>query len=466
MSAWETVIGLEIHVQLATVTKLFCGCPTAAAPPNTNVCPVCLGLPGALPVTNRVAVELAVRAASALEFTVHSTSVFSRKNYFYPDLPKGYQISQFDRPVATLGRIILPSGRVIRMTRAHLEEDAGKSIHDRFPDATALDFNRAGVPLLEIVSEPDLRSPEEARTFLNSLKRILQYVEVSECNMEEGQLRVDANVSVRRAGQTQLGAKQEIKNMNSFSAVERAIERLSARQVETIARGESVEMATYSAGTGSLVLMRSKEESHDYRYFPEPDLPPLVIAPSVVTEIEGDLPELPDARRQRLQDEYELTPQQADVIADVRVRADYFEDTVDEGLDARVLANWVTGPVLQDANEHGHFRVAPTALRDLLELLGKGRVSQQAAKRVFATMAASGGSASEVVNELGLEQVGDADEVVGWVEDVLGRHPGEVARYRAGETRLLGFFMGMVMKASRGRANPGVVRETLLDRLG
>ncbi len=468
---WETVIGLEVHVQLETATKMFCACSTVFGDqPNTNVCPVCLGLPGALPVPNAGAVRLAVRAAVALDCTIHDESVFARKHYFYPDLPKGYQISQFAQPLATGGSVLIESSqgpKRIGLTRLHLEEDAGKSLHDRVPNRTALDFNRCGVPLIEIVSEPELRSPADARLYLGELKQILEYVEVSDCNMEEGSLRVDANLSVRRPDQP-LGTKQEIKNLNSFAAVERALADLRDRQIAQLEQGRPVGSTTYSAATGTLRELRGKEESHDYRYFPDPDLPILTLARCGI-HVEAEraaLPELPAARHRRFVSAYGLTESDAQVLIATRSLADYFEAVATEGADPKTAANWVMGSVLADANEHeGRFRVAPHRLAALIALVEGGGVSLQAAKRVFGALADGDEHPRAAAERLGLVQVGDPGAVDGWVQEVLDAHPDEVARYRGGERRLFGFFMGEAMKASRGRADPILVRRLLQQRL-
>jgi aspartyl-tRNA(Asn)/glutamyl-tRNA(Gln) amidotransferase subunit B len=472
--SWETVVGLEVHVQLKTRSKMFCACSTSFGdPPNTNVCPVCLGLPGALPVPNREAVRLALRAALALGFQAHDRSTFARKNYFYPDLPKGYQISQFDAPLATRGTLRVTSadrGAIdIGMTRLHLEEDAGKSFHDRVPGMTGVDFNRSGVPLVEIVSDPDLRSPAEARAYLVTLKQVLEYVEVSDCNMEEGSLRVDANLSVRRAGDSTLGTKQEVKNMNSFAAVEKSLTLLRDRQVAQLERGEPVELTTFSAATGELRVMRTKEESHDYRYFPEPDLPELSLAAfgvGVAEERRG-LPELPGARQERFVRDLGLPAYDAAVLAGTRGLADYFEAVVRAGTEAKAAANWVMGSVLADANESGgRLRVPPARLRELIGLVDQGTVSLQAAKRVFAELATRDEPPAAVAERLGLVQEGDADKLGAWIEQVLAAHTTEVERYRNGEVKLLGFFMGQVMKESKGKADPKLVQSALKQKLG
>ena len=471
--SWETVIGLEVHVQLATRSKMFCSCSTAFGdPPNTNVCPVCLGLPGALPVPNREAIRLAVRAAHALGSKVARRSIFARKNYFYPDLPKGYQISQYDEPLATGGRVAVETptrGPIeVMVERLHVEEDAGKSLHDRIPGKTAVDLNRAGVPLAEIVSGPDLRSPAEARAYLVALKQLLVYAGISEGSMEKGSLRVDANISVREAGATRLGTKTEIKNLNSFANVERALEAERDRQEEMLERGGSVDQVTllFNAATGQVRPMRSKEESHDYRYFPDPDLPPLVLAPAWIEAIAGELPELPAAKRARLASEYGLSAYDAAVLASERPIAEYFEAVVAAGARPKSAANWVLGEVMTGYNERGAFAVAPTVLTDLIGMVEQGAVSHQAAKKVYPELAARGGKPAEVAARMGLLQVRDEASLLQWVEDVIAAHPREVERYRAGETKLLGFLTGQVMKRSGGKADPKAVPPILRKKLG
>ena len=468
---WQTIIGLEVHVQLATQSKLFCGCSTAFGDtPNTNVCPVCLGLPGALPASNEEAVRLGLRAALAFGFTVHRTSFFARKNYFYPDLPKGYQISQFDSPLATDGELSLESpdrGRVvIGMTRLHLEEDAGKSLHDRVPDKTAVDFNRSGVPLAEIVSEPEIRSPAEARAYLTALKQILQYLDVSDCNMEDGRLRVDANISVRSDGETALGVKQEIKNMNSFAGVERALEDIRQSQVEILEAGGAVERNTFTAATGELRIMRTKEESHDYRYFPEPDLPPLMLTDDGIEEERMALPELPEPKRARFQEQYGLSAYDARVLCGTRNIASYFEEVTAAGADPKTAAHWVMGSVLQDAKDNeGALRVDASRLAALVSMVRGQLLSNQAAKRVFVELTTAVDSPEIVASQLGLTQVSDDDQLSQWVSPILDAHPEEAKRLRQGEVKLMDFFMGRVMKASQGRADPQRVREILRAKL-
>ncbi len=469
---WETVIGLEVHVQLGTRSKMFCGCAaTFGEEPNTNVCPVCLGLPGALPVPNGLAIRLGVRGALALECTVHPVSIFSRKNYFYPDLPKGYQISQFDRPLATAGRLRIASperGSIeIGITRLHLEEDAGKSLHDRFPGLTAVDLNRAGVPLAEIVSEPDLRSPGEARAYLTALKQILVYAGVSDCSMEKGHLRVDGNISVRRRGEAKFGTKTEVKNVNSFANIERALTAERDRQIAELEAGGSIRQMTltFNAATGQVRALRSKEESHDYRYFPDPDLPPLVVAATVLEEERSALPELPAAKVARLVRDLGLPAYDAEVLAaDIEV-ARYYESVVAGGADPKTAANWVMTEALSGWNDSGAFAVPAPALAELIGLVNDGTVSLQAAKKVFAEVGAAGGAPRAAAERLGLVQVRDTSALEGWVTEVLAAHPAEVTRYRAGETKLLGFLVGQIMKRSQGKADPKGVQLVLLKAL-
>ncbi len=470
---WETIIGLETHVQLRTRSKMFCGCSTAfGAPPNTQVCPVCLGLPGALPMANGAAIGLAVRGALALGCTVHPKSIFARKNYFYPDLPKGYQISQFDQPLATNGTLSFLSAErgVVNagVVRLHIEEDAGKSIHDRFPKATAVDLNRSGVPLIEIVGGPDLRSPAEARAYLQTLKQLLEYIGISDCDMEKGSLRVDANVSVRRTGATALNTRTEVKNINSFAFVEKALTVERDRQIALVESGGSVTQQTmlYDSKENSVRPQRSKEESHDYRYFPDPDLPALVLTPEFVAEQQSELPELPAAKRDRFVASYALSREHATVVTATRAVADYFETVAKTSAEPQAAANWVMTEALADAKDHSdHLRVSPTALSQIIGLVKGGTLSHQAAKRVFAEVAAKGGDPRSVAESLGLIQVADTNVVSGWVTDVLGAHPTEVARYKRGEVKLMPFFVGQVMRASRGKADPKLAQRVLEEKL-
>jgi aspartyl-tRNA(Asn)/glutamyl-tRNA(Gln) amidotransferase subunit B len=471
--AWETIIGLETHVQLRTRSKMFCGCSTAfGAPPNTQVCPVCLGLPGALPAANGAAIGLAVRGALALGCTVHPKSVFARKNYFYPDLPKGYQISQFDQPLATNGTLsFLSSERGVvnaGVVRLHIEEDAGKSIHDRFPKATAVDLNRSGVPLIEIVGGPDLRSPAEARAYLQTLKQLLEYIGISDCDMEKGSLRVDANVSVRRTGETALNTRTEVKNINSFAFVEKALTVERDRQIALIESGGAVTQQTmlYDSKENSVRPQRSKEESHDYRYFPDPDLPPLVLTPEFVAEQQSELPELPAAKRDRFVASYGLSREHATVVTATRAVADYFETVAKTSAEHQAAANWVMTEALADAKDHNdELRVSPAALSQIIGLVKGGTLSHQAAKRVFAEVAAKGGDPRSVAESLGVIQVADTNVVAGWVTDVLGAHAPEVGRYKNGETKLMAFFVGQVMRASKGKADPKLAQRVLEEKL-
>jgi len=471
--AWETIIGLETHVQLRTKSKMFFGCSTAfGAPPNTQVCPVCLGLPGALPAANGAAIGLAVRGALALGCTVHPKSVFARKNYFYPDLPKGYQISQFDQPLATNGTLsFLSSERgVVNATivRLHIEEDAGKSIHDRFPKATAVDLNRSGVPLIEIVGGPDLRSPAEARAYLQTLKQLLEYIGISDCDMEKGSLRVDANVSVRRTGETALNTRTEVKNINSFAFVEKALTVERDRQIALIESGGTVTQQTmlYDSKENSVRPQRLKEESHDYRYFPDPDLPPLILTPEFVAEQQSELPELPGAKRDRFVSAYALSREHATVVTSSRAVADYYEGVVRAGAEPQAAANWVMTEALADAKDHQEqLRVAPDALAKIVALVKGGTLSNQAAKKVFGEVAAKGGDPRTIAESLGLIQVADTNVIEGWVTDVMADHPSEVERYRKGETKLMPFFVGQLMRKSKGKADPKLAQRVLESKL-
>jgi aspartyl-tRNA(Asn)/glutamyl-tRNA(Gln) amidotransferase subunit B len=473
---WEMVVGLEVHVQLLTRTKLFCNCSTDfGAAPNTNTCPVCLALPGALPVLNGEAVRLAVRAAFALGCEVHEESVFARKNYFYPDLPKGYQISQFDRPLATNGRVTLhdgPDAPIVRIHRIHMEEDAGKSIHDRYAGFTAIDLNRSGTPLIEIVSEPDLRSSADTGAYLRRLKQVLEYLEVSDANMEEGSLRVDANVSIRPAGSHTLGTKTEIKNMNSFSGVERALEVEYARQVGVLESGGRVQQQTmlFDTNRSETRPARSKEESHDYRYFPEPDLPPVRLASAWLASIKADLPELAEARRSRFVGALGLPAYDAEVLTATREMADYYEEVARASGDPKVAANWVMGEVMAGLNDAGvgisDVRVSPKQLAGLLQLVRDGTVSNSAAKTILARMFESGEDAAVIADRDGLRQVGDDEQLVAWIDQVLAANPGEAKRFAGGEKKLLGVLVGLVMKASGGKADPKKVNRLLGERVG
>jgi aspartyl-tRNA(Asn)/glutamyl-tRNA(Gln) amidotransferase subunit B len=474
-AAWEMIVGLEVHAQLKTRTKAFCRCSTSFGdPPNTNTCPVCLALPGALPVLNERAVELAARAALALGLEVRERSVFARKNYFYPDLPKGYQISQFDRPLAERGSLAIGGGRSIGITRIHMEEDAGKSVHDRFAGFTAIDLNRAGVPLIEIVGEPDIRGSAEAGAYLRALKEILLYTGVSDCSMEEGSLRVDANVSARRPGEEAYRTRTEIKNLNSFSNVERALEIEFARHCAVHEAGGTIVQQTmlFDAHKNEVRPARSKEGSHDYRYFPEPDLPPLVLTGAWIQGVTYALPELPAARRARLAREYALSDADAEMLTADKALGDYFEQVAKAAGDGKAAANWVMGEVSASLNDLGRsisdFSLSSGSLGDLLLLVKEGTLSHTAAKSVFSAMVATTTARSprEVANELKLIQVGDDSALIAWIDEVWAEHPAEAARFTGGERKLQGVLVGFVMKKSKGRADPKKVNQLLGARAG
>jgi len=481
MRSYEAVIGLEVHVQLNTKTKIFCGCSTEfGAPANTHVCPVCMGQPGVLPVLNEEVLHKAILAGLAIHANIAEFSKFDRKNYFYPDLPKGYQISQYDYPICQKGyiEIVRSDGEVKRIgvTRIHMEEDAGKSIHKEGEPYSAVDLNRAGVPLLEIVSEPDMRTSEEAYLYLKELRSIMKYLGVSDVNMEEGSLRCDVNVSVRPQGQKEFGTKVEIKNLNSFNGVKKAIEYEIERQIGLLESGEKVVQETrlYDARQNKTFPMRDKEEANDYRYFPEPDLPPLRIGRDLVEKIRRELPELPQEKRQRFVDTYGVTLADAEVLTEEKEMADYFEDVVKKTkIEPKKVANWIQSEVMAVLNELGwdiqrltKERISSDKLAELMNLIHENVISGKMAKDVFAEMVDSGESPSKIVEKKGLKQITDTSALEALIDDILAKNPQEVARYREGKKNLLGFFVGEVMKATKGQANPKLVNELLRKKLG
>jgi len=472
LAKYEPVIGLEVHAQLLTRTKIFCSCSTRFGDaPNTNVCPVCLGLPGTLPVLNKRAVEMGMRAALALNCTVHEHSRFARKNYFYPDLPKGYQISQYELPLATGGWIgIEHDGKTkkIGITRLHLEEDAGKSLHDGFPHSdvkTYVDFNRCGTPLAEIVSEPDMHTPDEAYAYLTTLRQILLYTGVSDCNMEEGSLRCDANVSVRLRGAEEFGTKVEVKNLNSFRYLAKALQFEIERHIGVLESGGRITQETrlWNQAANRTDAMRSKEKAHDYRYFPEPDLLPVHVGNAWLAEVRGSLPELPAAKRTRFVSSFGVTAYDAEVLTATKELADYFESVAKAGVPGKATANWMQTELLRRLNDSGkeitESPVAPAALAKLIELVEGGKITAAIGKKVFATMFETGRSATEIVAAEGLgAQVGD-EAIEQAARDVIARNPDNVAKFKAGNEGVFKFFVGQVMKATKGQASPQVVND-------
>ena len=479
-SKYEPVIGLEVHVQLLTASKIFCSCSTRfGAPPNTNVCPVCLGLPGALPVLNKKAVEFATLAAMALNCRINESSIFARKNYFYPDLPKGYQISQYDKPLAEHGFIGIKSDaekKKIGITRVHLEEDAGKSLHEGFPDAaekTAIDLNRSGVPLIEIVSEPEIASPDEAYEYLTRLKEIILYTGVSDCNMEEGSLRCDANISVRPRGQKKFGTKTEIKNVNSFRFIREALEYEIGRQVEVIDSGGEITQETrlYNSNEGKTYGMRSKEQAHDYRYFPEPDLLPLVVDEKWKAQIAQSLPELPEARRQRMVTEYGISEYDAKVLTDAKSLADQFEAAAKVAKNPKRVANLVQGELMGRLKTKGlAIEESPISMKGVAasaDLVESGAISGKMLKDFYDLSFERGKDFPAVYEEEGRpQQSTDISALEEKIDEVIAGNPKQLEQYRAGKKTMLGFFVGQVMKASKGQANPQIVNELLSKKLG
>ncbi|MEO7361121.1 MAG: Asp-tRNA(Asn)/Glu-tRNA(Gln) amidotransferase subunit GatB [Gemmatimonadaceae bacterium] len=478
---YEMVIGLEVHCQLKTHTKVFCGCRTSFGDaPNANTCPVCLGLPGALPVLNALAVELATSASLALDCTVHEQSIFARKNYFYPDLPKGYQISQFDQPLATEGRLDIGLQRdgepvVVRITRVHMEEDAGKSVHDRYKTESAIDLNRSGTPLVEIVSEPDIRSSAEAGAYVRTLKQILEYVDVSDANMEEGSLRVDVNISARLRGATELGTRTEVKNLNSITGVERSIEIEFARQCQVLASGGTIVQQTmlWDGHKEEIRPARSKEASHDYRYFPEPDLPPLRLTAAWIATKRDALPELPRARRNRFTTQYGLPAVDVEVLTATPAMASRFETIAATSGDARRAANWVLGPLQASANATGialeAHPISADRLGQLIRLEVDGKISNTAARQLFTMMESpvhANADPLKLAESAGLLKVSDESSLQAWIDEVIAEFPQEASRYLNGETKLQGVLIGHVMRKSKGSADPKRLNQLLSARRG
>ena len=476
MSKYEVVIGLEVHAQLKTKSKIFCSCSTEfGAGPNENTCPVCTGMPGMLPVLNARAVEYAVKMAMAVDCQVNRRSIFARKNYFYPDLPMGYQISQYELPVAEHGHILIHSSqgeKRIGITRIHMENDAGKNIHSSAENASYVDLNRAGVPLIEIVSEPDMRSAEEAVAYLKSLRAILVYLGICDGNLEEGSFRCDANVSIRPWGQKEFGTRTELKNMNSFRNIQRAIDYEVQRQIDAIEDGEAIVQETrlFDAAKGVTRSMRGKEEAHDYRYFPDPDLLPLVIEESWMQAWRAELPELPAARCARFQEALGLPAYDAEVLTAEKDVADYFEAALEAYNEPKKVSNWVMGEVMRELNDRGvaltACKVQPHELAKLVKLVDEGLISGNIAKAVFKDLFETGGDPEVRVRAKGLVQISDTSAIESLVDEVITENPAEVARFKGGDKKLTGFFVGQVMKKSKGKANPAMVNQLLAARLG
>ena len=475
---YEVVIGLEVHAQLSTKTKIFCGCSTKfGSEPNTQTCPICLGMPGVLPVLNKDVVESAIRLGVATNSKIGSPNIFARKNYFYPDLPKGFQTSQFDKPICEHGFLEIESEngmKKINLIRIHMEEDAGKSVHDETyvsDEETMIDLNRCGTPLVEIVSAPDLRSAKEAYNYLVKLRQLVRYLGICDGNMEEGSLRCDANISLRPKGETKLGTRTELKNMNSFRHVENALNYEIGRQTEILNSGEKVEQETllWDPDRNEARPMRGKEESHDYRYFPEPDLVPVLISQDWLNDIKATLPELPDIKTARFIKEYCLPEYDSQIICSSREMADYFEMTAKKFSDYKMISNWMIGEISRVLNEDkieiDQLKVTPDRLVDILTAIEKNVISSSAAKKVFAEAVKNDRSIDNLIDALGLKQVSDASELESIVNGVINENPGEVASYKAGKTKVLGFLVGQVMKASQGKANPGMVNQILKQKL-
>ncbi len=470
---YETIIGLEIHVELNTKSKIFCSCSTGfGAQPNKNTCPVCTGLPGALPVLNKEVVNLAVRAGTALNCDINLINKTDRKNYFYPDLPKAYQISQFDIPICSNGHIdieVEKEKKRVNLTRIHIEEDAGKLVHLEDEEVTLIDYNRAGVPLVEIVSEPDIRSAEEAVSFLKTLRSILVYSQISDCRMDQGSMRCDANISVRELGNKKLNTKVEIKNMNSFKEVYKALKKEEKRQIELYSYGEGYkvvqETRRWDSSKGRTITMRTKEDAHDYRYFPEPDLPPVIIQESVVKNIKSSLPELPKEKKERMIKEYNLTEKEVNIIIEEKEIADYYEEVVKKCGEPKEAANWIITEILRLLKISDKITVKASYLSDLIKEVKKGTISNTAAKSVLEELAVSDKTVQQIIEEKGLRQISNANELEDVVEKILFDNKQAVEDYKTGKKRSFGFLMGQIMKETKGKANPVVVKELLTNKL-
>lgn len=472
---YEAVIGLEVHAQMLTDSKIFCGCSTKfGSEPNTQTCPVCIGMPGVLPVLNKKAIEFAIKTGLATNCKISSYSRFARKNYFYPDLPKGYQISQYELPICEHGYVEIIVDAEIRrigITRIHMEEDAGKNIHEGAGNYSFVDLNRAGIPLMEIVSEPDIRTPKEAAEYMEKLRAILRYLGVCNGNMEQGSLRCDANVSIRPVGQKEYGTRAEVKNINSFKFVEKALEYEIKRQIKVVEEGGKViqETRLWDSNKGITESMRGKEEAHDYRYFPEPDLVPITVEQKWIDEIKVSLPELPDAKSKRFASEYGLPEYDADLLTSEKILAEWFEEAVKSGGQTKAVSNWVMGELMRLLNEENktieECPLKPSQLADMLKLMDKGTISGKIAKTVFEEMYKTCKDAETIVKEKGLVQISDESAIKKAVDEVISKNPKEVERFKGGDEKLLGFFVGQIMKLTKGKANPQIVNEMLKKKL-
>jgi aspartyl-tRNA(Asn)/glutamyl-tRNA(Gln) amidotransferase subunit B len=475
--SYETIIGLEVHSELKTKTKIFCNCSTKfGEEPNANTCPICLGLPGTLPVMNEEVVNLAVKAGKALGCRINQLNKMDRKNYFYPDLPKAYQISQFDLPICEEGLIKIETEdgiRDVRINRIHMEEDAGKLVHMEYEPYTLIDYNRVGVPLVEIVTEPDMRSIDEAITFFKTLKDILEYAGISDCKMEQGSIRCDANISMRKVGDDKLNTRVELKNINSFKELQKALEKEQKRQLELYTYGEEhkivQETRRWDSGKGKTIPMRSKEEAHDYRYFPEPDVIPIIVSDEIIAHAEATMPELPEVKKARLMSEYGISKKEVEVLVADKPLVDYFEEVIACGCEPKLACNWVLGDILRVLKEEKitakEFAIVPEKLFKLLALVSESKISTTAAKTVFEEMLKSSKEPEEIVKEKGLSQISSLDTIDPIIEEVIKNNPSVVEQYKEGKTQVQGFLVGQIMKATKGKANPKMVAELLVEKL-